>query len=298
MVLLVSDREDLVPAIRVALGEEVDFLRESLREFRWRIHSRDIDTTTAILIDARTMSADLNAAIDDIVPIRRHLYLFGIVPDGEVRLASDLTHRGLDRCVHASIDPRLLREVVIDTLTRYQRACLSIRDVPEIQSTLVGRSRVMQALRDRIRRVARYDDPVMILGESGVGKELVAHAVHTLSPRRDRPYRPVNVTALVDSLFESELFGVRRGAYTGAVESAGIFGDTEDGSVFLDEIGDLSHRCNRNSYALWNTVRTTESASRKSGGPTPGLSPRRTATCRFISASERFVRTCGIAWRA
>jgi DNA-binding NtrC family response regulator len=111
--------------------------------------------------------------------------------------------------------------------------------VPE----LVGVSGAMRELRSAIARAAAAPFTVLIHGESGVGKELAARAIHQLSPRRQRPFNDVNCAALPDDLLESELFGHARGAFTGAVvERAGLFEAADGGTVFLDEIADLSPR--------------------------------------------------------
>ena len=92
-----------------------------------------------------------------------------------------------------------------------------------------------------IRQVAPYDLSVMITGESGVGKEMVARAIHSESRRADRPFITENCGALPDSLLESELFGYKRGAFTGAVEDrVGLFQQADGGTLFLDEIGETS----------------------------------------------------------
>jgi DNA-binding NtrC family response regulator len=111
--------------------------------------------------------------------------------------------------------------------------------VPE----LVGVSEAMRELRASIGRAATAPFTVLIHGESGVGKELAARAIHQLSPRRQRPFTDVNCAALPDDLLESELFGHARGAFTGAVaERAGLFEAADGGTVFLDEVADLSPR--------------------------------------------------------
>ena len=88
--------------------------------------------------------------------------------------------------------------------------------------------------------VARRQTTVMILGESGTGKEMIARLIHAASPRRDGPLVPVNCSALMGTLFESQLFGHVRGAFTGAIaDSMGFFQAADSGTLFLDEIGDL-----------------------------------------------------------
>ncbi len=105
---------------------------------------------------------------------------------------------------------------------------------------LLGASRSIQTLREMIARVARSQAPVHIYGESGTGKELVAKLIHESGPRRDGPFVPVNCGAIPAELMESELFGHKRGSFTGAVaDKQGLIPSAEGGTLFLDEIADL-----------------------------------------------------------
>jgi DNA-binding NtrC family response regulator len=105
---------------------------------------------------------------------------------------------------------------------------------------LIGQSKPMREVFERIRAVAGVESPVLIIGETGTGKELVARAIHGLSPRAKRPFIPVNCTALPKELLESELFGHKKGAYTGAhMDSKGLFRTAEGGTILLDEVGDM-----------------------------------------------------------
>jgi two-component system, NtrC family, response regulator PilR len=98
----------------------------------------------------------------------------------------------------------------------------------------------MQHMREMIARVARSQAPVHIFGESGTGKELVAKLIHESGPRRDGPFVPVNCGAIPTELMESELFGHKRGSFTGAVsDKRGLIQSAEGGTLFLDEIADL-----------------------------------------------------------
>lgn len=107
-------------------------------------------------------------------------------------------------------------------------------------SRIVGDSAIMQSVRERIAKVARSMAPVMVRGESGTGKELVARAVHACSHRAEGPFVAVNCSAIPESLLESEFFGARKGAYTGASQDRlGYFQTAHSGTLFLDEIGDL-----------------------------------------------------------
>jgi two-component system response regulator HydG len=105
---------------------------------------------------------------------------------------------------------------------------------------MIGRSPLMQELFGMIRRLAPHVRTALVTGETGTGKELVARALHRTGPRRDRRFVTVNCSAVVETLFESELFGHMRGAFTGATDNKpGLFELADGGTLFLDEIGEL-----------------------------------------------------------
>ena len=111
----------------------------------------------------------------------------------------------------------------------------------EANTGIVGNSAAIRRLLALVERVAPRDTTVLITGESGTGKELIARALHQKSPRRERPFVAVNCAALSESLFESELFGHEKGAFTGAVSlKHGRFEIAQGGTIFLDEIGELA----------------------------------------------------------
>ncbi|NTU48788.1 MAG: sigma-54-dependent Fis family transcriptional regulator, partial [Syntrophobacteraceae bacterium] len=108
-------------------------------------------------------------------------------------------------------------------------------------SNIISKSSKMQYIFELIKRVAGTDSTVFITGETGVGKELVARAIHSHSPRRDGPFVAINCGSLTESLLESELFGHEKGAFTGAIKTkAGKFEYAGKGTLFLDEVGDIS----------------------------------------------------------
>jgi two-component system, NtrC family, response regulator HydG len=110
-----------------------------------------------------------------------------------------------------------------------------------INTGIVGNSPVLRRLLDLVERVAPRDTTVLITGESGTGKELIARALHQKSPRSDRPFIAVNCAALSENLFESELFGHEKGAFTGAISlKRGRFELAQGGTIFLDEVGELA----------------------------------------------------------
>ncbi|MET0556659.1 MAG: sigma-54 dependent transcriptional regulator [Vicinamibacteria bacterium] len=125
-------------------------------------------------------------------------------------------------------------------LDRLQRQNRELARYWQEELALIGGSAPMAALRTLIERAAPSDLPVLILGENGTGKELVARAIHELSPRRDEPFVKMNCAAVPSELVESELFGHEKGAFSGAAsQRQGRFEQADGGTLFLDEIGDM-----------------------------------------------------------
>jgi two-component system, NtrC family, response regulator HydG len=113
-------------------------------------------------------------------------------------------------------------------------------EVGELFYGMVGKSRVFGEFRKQLEKAARSSLPLLLTGETGTGKELAARAVHELSARKEKPFVPVNVAALSANLIESELFGHKKGAFTGANRNnEGLFKTADEGTIFLDEIGEL-----------------------------------------------------------
>ena len=132
---------------------------------------------------------------------------------------------------------RLIREQELDQENRVLRAQLRTRPG---YGELIGISPKMQRVYKLIEKVSQHNYPVLILGESGTGKELVARSIHFSGVRRQKPFVPVDCSALVPTLIESELFGYARGAFTGAVNTKqGLIESADGGTLFLDEIGNL-----------------------------------------------------------
>ena len=165
-------------------------------------------------------------------------------------------HRIRSRQRHLNDDLALLRILAtlvgqllqLEQLVAEQTRQLEVRnevlaralDINTARYGLIGRSPALLQALGELERVSQSQATVLLLGESGTGKELFARAVHLASGRRDQPFIKVNCSAIPDSLFESELFGYERGAFTGASHSrAGWFEQAHDGTIFLDEIGEL-----------------------------------------------------------
>ena len=168
-------------------------------------------------------------------------------------------------------DPALLRRLLARALE------LPAAEAPE----LVGASPVLAKLKQQIAQFAGSPYPVLIEGESGSGKELVARNLHRLSPRSGRPYLTLNCAAISPTLVEPTLFGYVKGAFTGAASNkAGYFEDAQDGTLLLDEIGELPLELQA------KLLRVLENGEYQRVGETQ----RRVSRCRVIAATNRDLR--------
>ena len=168
-------------------------------------------------------------------------------------------------------DPALLRRLLARALE------LPAAEAPE----LVGASPALAKLKQQVAQFAGSPYPVLIEGESGSGKELVARNLHRLSPRSSRPYLTLNCAAISPTLVEPTLFGYVKGAFTGAASNkAGYFEDAQDGTLLLDEIGELPLELQA------KLLRVLENGEYQRVGETQ----RRVSRCRVIAATNRDLR--------
>lgn len=162
--------------------------------------------------------------------------------------ARDSGHRA--SVLHIHNTPQGKEHVGIETIpitddreqVYYIEVMKPIREVSAepIANKMIGRSRAFNVLVDLIQRVGKTDTNVLLMGASGAGKELAAQAIHSASSRADMPFVTVECSGLTDNLFESELFGHVRGAFTGATHSrTGLVQSAQGGTLFLDEVGDI-----------------------------------------------------------
>jgi two-component system response regulator HydG len=168
----------------------------------------------------------------------------GCVPD-----AVDAMKRGAFQYVTKPCNLEELRSIVADALGERRRHREAEGEAPSSRPRLlppapdvelIGNGAAMRALRTNIDFVAASSAPVVVLGETGVGKELVARAIHARGARRRRPFLAINTSAIPPELLESEIFGHVRGGFTGAIQSRkGLLAEADGGTVLLDEIGDM-----------------------------------------------------------
>jgi two-component system nitrogen regulation response regulator NtrX len=194
-------------------------------------------------MDVKMARMDGLEALSRIREIDPHALIVMISGHGTIETAVEATRRGAYDFLEKPLDTDRILLVLRNALQ--QRGLLAenarLRDEVQSRHEIVGRSFAIRQVLERLERVAPTDARVMITGENGTGKELVARAIHRLSPRADRPFVEVNCAAIPTELIESELFGHLKGSFTGAHEDrAGKFELAHGGTLFLDEVGDMS----------------------------------------------------------
>jgi transcriptional regulator with GAF, ATPase, and Fis domain len=162
------------------------------------------------------------------------------------------------------------------------------RELDQQFADIVGKSRALRKTLTAVKTVAPTDSSVLILGETGTGKELIARAIHNLGPRRERPFVRMNAAAMPASLFESELFGHEKGAFTGAVASrTGRLELAHRGTLFLDEVGDIPLDVQPKLLRFCRSASSNALAALEPSAWTCGSSPRRTAISSALSRTDR-----------
>jgi two-component system, NtrC family, response regulator PilR len=235
-VLIIDDEPDLCELLGITLAR-MDVKSEAVHDLtaaRRVLQQRHYDLC---LTDMRLPDGDglelvewmqLNAAQTPVAVITAH---------GNVEAAVKALKLGAFDFVSKPLDIGDLRKLVGQALKLAEGRDLALRAGT---TRLLGQSETMQRLREMIGRVARSQAPVHISGESGTGKELVARLIHDSGPRRDAAFVPVNCGAIPSELMESELFGHKKGSFTGAVaDKPGLVQAAEGGTLFLDEVADL-----------------------------------------------------------
>jgi two-component system response regulator PilR (NtrC family) len=238
VVLIVDDEPDLCELLSITLGRmaiesrsvhDIASARAAVKDGRF-----DLCLTDMQLPDGNGLTL-----VEWLQSNRPELPVAVITAHGNVESAVRALKLGAFDFVSKPLDLSDLRKLVAQAIK------LAGRDVGAetgviIAPRLLGQSTAMEELRELITRVARSQAPVHIAGESGTGKELVAQLIHESGARREAPFVPVNCGAIPSELMESELFGHKRGSFTGAVaDKPGLVQSAEGGTLFLDEVADL-----------------------------------------------------------
>jgi two-component system, NtrC family, nitrogen regulation response regulator NtrX len=225
----VLEYEDLEVKVAASGGEAINVYSE------FKPHLVFLDVKMAGLDGLETLTRLRNVdAGPQIVMISGH---------GTIATAVEATQRGAFDFLEKPLDTDRLLLTVRNALAHAELVGENarLRRAAEDRYAMVGESPALQTVRELIDKVGPTSARVLITGENGTGKELVARAIHAASPRRDRPLVEVNCAAIPSELIESELFGHMKGSFTGAfADRAGKFEQADGGTLFLDEVGDMS----------------------------------------------------------
>jgi len=199
-----------------------------------------------VLTDLRMEPVDGMAVLEGIKELNPETAVVILTAYGEVKNAVEALQKGAFQYLTKPFNFQEVAHVVEQAagegdLKRENRALRNAVAKTHPARFLIGEAAATKVLRDMITRVAPSDATVLLRGESGTGKELAARSIHRRSQRSDMAFIPVNCAAIADSLLESELFGYRKGAFTGAdKDREGLFEAARGGTIFLDEIGEAS----------------------------------------------------------
>jgi two-component system nitrogen regulation response regulator NtrX len=241
-ILVVDDEQ----GIRAALGQLLEYEGYEVRSEssapagiatfeKWRPH--------LVFLDVKMAGMDGMEGLKRIRQIDSSATVVMISGHATIQTAVEATQLGAYDILEKPLDTDRILVLLRNALQHYslQEENARLRETIESRFEIVGKSYAIRALTSQIEKVAVTPARVLITGENGTGKELVARAIHRLSPRASKPFVEVNCAAIPSELIESELFGHMKGSFTGAVsDRTGKFEQADKGTLFLDEIGDMS----------------------------------------------------------
>ncbi len=244
--LIVDDETDLLHGLKRMIEPELGcqvLLAGSAVEALGRIKKEVIDV---VLTDIRMPDMDGQALLEAVKELDPAVTVIVMTAYGTIEKAVEAIKSGAYDFIQKPLDEERLIHLLkngfeLNRLVRENTRLMQRLGEKAPFENMVGRSRPMLQVFDTVQMLAKTDVTVLIIGETGTGKELAAQAIHGLSARRKRSMVTVNCPALPESILESELFGYRRGAFTHASDDRlGLFDQAHGSTIFLDEIGDLS----------------------------------------------------------
>lgn len=244
-VLIVDDEKDLVHGLERLLAQELDARILSAFSARDALHVVRNESIEVVLADIRMPEMDGLSLLNAIREMDPHVTVIMMTAYGTIEVAVESIKSGAYDFIQKPFDEERLVHLLKKGLERNRLVRENRRLVQKIcekepMEHMVGQSQPMRRVFEGIRMLGRTDVTVLILGETGTGKDLAAQAIHGASRRRSRLMVTVNCPALPETILESELFGYKRGAFTGALKDhPGLFQQAHKSTIFLDEIGDL-----------------------------------------------------------
>ena len=244
-ILLVDDEEDM----RLSTAQALDldgFEIEALPDAQSALDRVGFGFDGIVITDIRMPGMDGLTLMNRIREIDAEIPVILLTGHGDIQLAVRAMREGAHDFIEKPFDTGQLSKIV-DRALEYRRVVLENRvlraaagQADDLELRLVGRSNVMVDLRRRLRTIGPTEADVLIVGETGTGKEVVARALHDLSPRARKPFIAIDCAALPAALIESELFGHEAGAFPGALRARyGKFEHARGGTILLDEIGSM-----------------------------------------------------------
>src|SRR5438874_11411232 len=235
-VLLVDDDKDLLQLIAMRLSA-AGYDVTAVESGEAALASLAVARPQVVVTDLRMHGMDGMALFDAIHRDSPSLPVVILTAHGTIPEAVSATRRGVFSFLTKPFEPKVLLDTVAEAM---RLSSPPTGDRESWRAEIITRSSAMEDLLAQARRVAASDASVCIFGQSGTGKELLARAIHKASSRREAPFIAVNCGAIPEGLLESELFGHKKGSFTGAVaDRRGLFQAATSGTLFLDEVGDM-----------------------------------------------------------
>ena len=232
-VLFVDDDSNAHRLLKISLPQEYSLISGHTAQAGMRLAAQA--RPDVVLLDVDLPDADGFEVLDHIRKLPLPPPVIMLTGFDEIRFAVKSMKAGAANYISKPYK----REKLLEAIREAAHVQFAADEQPPYEGGFLGDSTAADKIRSLIRRYAASDKPVLVTGESGTGKDLVARTIHELSPRRSGPYVTRNCGAIPVTLFENELFGSEQGAYTDATSRPGSFEQADTGSLFLDELGEM-----------------------------------------------------------